>query len=162
MIITPEIDLTPESAATLERFRQLFHGGRFTALALIGGLGTTDLQTLWRTMDRVVCMAAGHQLCTAADPLSPSERLAAAQDAVYDLESLAVDWYYSLDADEQAAVIALLRSLVAWLQALGAQLSPEAQAVLAALRTLLGLLLLEQSLPATEQEPATGTGTNAN
>ena len=147
MIITPELDLTPESAATLERFRQLFHGGRFTALALLGGLGTTDLQTLWRAMDRVVGMAVGNQLCTAADPLSPSERLAAAQAALESLKALARGWYASLDPKEQEALIDLLRSLVAWLQALGAQLSPEAQAVLAALKTLLGLLLVGRETP---------------
>lgn len=147
MIITPEIDLTPESASSLDRFRQLFHGGRFAALALLGGLGTTDLQTLWRTMDRIVCMAAGHQLCVASDPLSPLERLESAQEALATLKVLALEWYASLDAEEQQAVIDLLRSIVAWLQALGAQLSPEAQAVLAALKTLLGLLLVGRETP---------------
>ncbi len=160
MIITPEIDLTPESAASLDRFRQLFHGGRFAALALLGGLGTTDLQTLWRAMDRIVCMAAGHQLCVASEPLSPLERLETAQEALATLKALALEWYASLDAAEQQAVIDLLRSIVAWLQSLGSLLSSDAQAVLQALKTLLGLLLLEQSLPATESEPATGSNAN--
>jgi hypothetical protein len=145
MIITPEIDLTPESAATLERFRQLFHGGRFTGLALIGGLGTTDIQTLWRTMDRVVGVAAGYQLCTTSEPMTPYDRAEAAKQALEDLKALAHDWYDSLDAAQQQAVIDLLRSIVAWLQSLAAQLSPEAQAVLDALKALLGVLLVEQA-----------------
>ena len=146
MIITPELDLTPESAATLDRFRQLFYGGRFAGLALIGGFGTTDLQTLYRSMDKVVSTASGYQLCTASDPMTPAERLEAAQAALANLKALAQEWYASLDPDAQQAVVDLLRSIVAWLQALAAQLSPEAQAVLAALKALLGLLLVKEAM----------------
>ena len=150
MIILPEIDLTPESAASLERFRQLFHGGRFAALALLGGIGTTDLQTLWRTMDKVVCMAVGYQLCTASEPMSPADRLEEAQAAVAELKTLALDWYASLDAAEQQAVIDLVRSIVAWLQSIVSRLSPEAQAVLAALKDLLGILLVDRATQPTD------------
>lgn len=145
MIITPELDLTPESAATLERFRQLFHGGRFMGLALLGNLGTTDIQTLYRTMDRLVSTAAGHDLCTVGDPMSPAERLDAAQDSLVYLQSLAVEWYEDLSPDEQQAVIELLRSIVVWLDAVDNRLSPEAQAVLDALKALLGMLLVEEA-----------------
>ena len=41
-------------------------------------------------------------------------------------------------------MIDLLRSIVAWLQSLAAQLSPEAQAVFEAIKALLGILLVEQ------------------
>ena len=145
MIITPELDLTPESAATLERFRQLFHGGRFMGLALLGGLGTTDIQTLYRAMDRLVSTAAGHDLCTAGEPKSPAERLEAAQDSLAYLQALAQEWYEELSPDEQQAVIALLHSIVVWLDAVDSRLSPEAQAVLDALKALLGILLVEEA-----------------
>jgi hypothetical protein len=140
MITTPELDLTPESAGSLVRFSQLFRGGRFLGLALLGGLGTTDVQTLYRVMDRIVSTAAGHDLCTAPDPLTPAERLAAAQTALEYLKVLAVDWYDELTPEQQQAVIDLLRSIVA-LAEVG--ISPEAQAVLAALKALLGALLVE-------------------
>ena len=145
MIITPELDLTPESAATLERFRQLFHGGRFMGLALLGNLGTTDIQTLYRAMDRIVGTAAGHDLCTAGEPKSPQERIEAANASLANLQSLAVEWYEELSPDEQQAVIALLRSIVVWLDAVDNRLSPEAQAVLDALKALLGMLLVEEA-----------------
>lgn len=158
MTITPELDITPESAGSLERFRQLFHSGRFAGLALLGGIGTTDLQTLYRTMDRVVSMAAGYQLCTPSDPMSPAERLEEAQAELDELKRLAREWYASLDAAEQQAVIDLLHAIVAWLQAMAASLSPEAQAVLSALKALLGLILVEQ----TSQIPDAMTGTTAH
>ena len=144
MIITPEIDLTPESATTLERFRQLFHGGRFIGLALAGQIGSTDLQTLYRVMDRVVGVAAGYQLCTTSEPMTPYDQAEAAKQALDELKALARDWYDSLDVAQQQAVIDLLRSIVAWLQSLAAQLSPEAQAVLERIKALLGILLVEQ------------------
>lgn len=145
MIITPELDLTPESAATLERFRQLFHGGRFMGLALLGNLGTTDIQTLYRMMDRIVGTAAGHDLCTTGEPKSPTERIEAANASLAHLQSLAVEWYEDLSPDEQQAVIELLRSIVVWLDAVDNRLSPEAQAVLDAIKALLGMLLVEQT-----------------
>lgn len=142
MITTPELDLTPESAGSLVRFSQLFRGGRFLGLALLGGLGTTDVQTLYRVMDRIVSTAAGHDLCTAPDPLTPAERLAAAQTALEYLKVLAVDWYDELTPEQQQAVIDLLRSIVEWL---GTEptFSAEAQAMLAAIKALLGALLVE-------------------
>ena len=145
MIITPELDLTPESAATLERFRQLFHGGRFMGLALLGNLGTTDIQTLYRAMDRIVGTAAGHDLCTVGDPMSPAERLETANASLANLQALAREWYEELSPDEQQAVIELLRSIVVWLDAVDNRLSPEAQAVLDALKALLGMLLVEEA-----------------
>jgi hypothetical protein len=142
MITTPELDLTPESAGSLVRFSQLFRGGRFLGLALLGGLGTTDVQTLYRVMDRIVSTAAGHDLCTAPDPLTPAERLAAAQTALGQFEQAAADWYDELTPEQQQAVIDLLRSIVEWLGA-APTFSAEAQAMAAALKSLLGLLLME-------------------
>lgn len=157
MVISPELDLTPESAESLDRFRRFFHTGAFSGLVMIGGFGTTDLQTLYRVMDRIVCIAAGNNLCIASAPMTLAERAETAQEALEVLRSMAREWYESLEPAQQQAFIDLLRSIVAWLQSLGDSLSPEAQAMLAALKHLLGLLLVEQAT-----ETAASMGTHAN
>jgi hypothetical protein len=93
-------------------------------------------------MDRIVSTAAGHDLCTAPDQMTPAERLAAAQAALGQLKQAAAEWYDELTPEQQQALIDLLCSIVEWLGA-AVSLSPEAQAVLAALKALLGALLIE-------------------
>jgi hypothetical protein len=145
MIIAPELDLTPESAETLNSFRRFFHSSIFAGIALSGGLNSTDLQTLYRVMDCVVGVAAGYHLCSPSDPLTPAERMEAAQAAVEALKTLIAEWYASLTAAQQQAVLDLLRSIIAWLQSVVDRLSPEVQAILEALTALLGILLIRET-----------------
>ncbi len=147
MLITPEIDLTPESAQSLARFEQLFWSGRFFMLANVATLAATDIQTLYRAMDRVVCAASMSRLCTSPEPLTPEERLAAAKAAAAELKLLleqamaqVLEWYEAQSPDVQAAFLALLVSLQQWMASIVDSLSPEAQAVVASVKVLVAVL----------------------
>lgn len=153
MIVMPEIDLTPETAQALSRFRSLFLTGRFLWVSGFGAeaLGVTDMQVLYRAMDRVLLTASGQELCSVPSALTPQEALAQAQSSAAELKAVleqlkerALEWYGAQDANTQAAVLVLLASLRAWVGSVVNDASPEAQAVLAALKALLGMLLVEQ------------------
>lgn len=152
MLVTPEIDLTPESASSLAAFEQLFWGGRFMLLANVATLAATDIQTLYRAMDTVVRRASLCGLCSCPEPLTPAERLAAAQAAAQEmlqmleqLQEQLLAWYAEQSPEVQAAVLALVLSLKAWVASIYESMSPEVQAVLASLKSLLLLLAGEMA-----------------
>lgn len=152
MLITPEIDLTPESASSLAAFERLFWGGRFMLLANAATLAQTDIQTLYRAMDTVVRRAALSSLCSSPDPLTPAERLEAAKAAAEELRAMAgqlqgqvLEWFASQPAEVQAAVLALVVNLRLWAVSVYEGATPEAQAVLASLKSLLTVLAGEMA-----------------
>lgn len=154
MIVMPEIDLTPETAHALDRFRHLFWTGRFLWAAGFGeeALGTTDIRVLYRTMDRLVLTASGQQLCSFNCAPTPQEALAQAQASVTELKARfeqlrekALEWYWAQSATTQAAVLELLISLKAWLDSILEGASPEAVAVLEAVKALIDVLIDDTS-----------------
>lgn len=165
MIITPEIDLTPESASSLASFQRLFWSGRFYALANAATLAATDIQTLYRAMDTLVDRAALSSLCSSPEAMTPAERLDAAKAAAGELEAMGkqlqakvLEWYATQPAEVQAAVLALVVSLRMWAGSVYESMTPEAQAVLASLQTLLTLIAGEMASQAraTNGKPAHG------
>lgn len=155
MIVTPEIDLTPESASSLATFERLFWSGRFYLLANAATLASTDIQTLYRAMDTVVSRAALSGLCSSPEALTSAERLEAAKGAAEELKALGkqlqariLEWYATQPADVQAAVLALVVSLRMWAASAYESMTPEAQAVLASLQALLTVLAGEMATQA--------------
>lgn len=139
MRIQPEIDLTPETAAALSRFRAFFWTERFALLLFWGKVfGQTDLGVLRSLMDAVCLCAAGSSLCPPPEevPQSGSD----ITDLADTLQEQVLAWYSNQTPEVQKAVLELLRALQAWVVSLTGTLSPEAQEVLDSLRELLQTL----------------------
>jgi hypothetical protein len=145
--VVVDVDLTPETAESLDRFRQMFWSGRFLLLALSGAnaLGYTDVASLYRVMDRVLFTAAGSQLCQVSERPTPAEALTRAKanaqelkQALTHLQELVVDWYAAQPETTQQAVQELIVAVDAWLKSLAQTASPELQEVIEAVLVLIG------------------------
>ena len=79
MIVEAAVDLVPENAEALARFRRLFQTARFRRVAKLGGQITdTDLATLDRLMTTIGAACAQRGMSPAKDP-PPLARDAAAE-----------------------------------------------------------------------------------
>ena len=146
MLVTMDLDLTPETAESLYKFRSLFTTYGFLTLALgSSGIGETDLSSLYRVLSGVLTQASGAQLCPAPEPVtvqSAQDSIAQCAEILARLREEALTWFLLQSPEVQKAVLELLNALYSVILSKYQELPPEQQnfwkALLNLIRTIKG------------------------
>lgn len=144
MIVTMDLDLTEETAESINKFRTLFTTYGFLTLALqTPGIGQTDLASLYRILTGVLTQASGSQLCTVPAPVT----IASAQEAIEQCSEMVtlikdelLTWFLLQPVETQKAILELLSTIQQILKTRYQDLPPEQQAFWQQLITVLKLL----------------------
>lgn len=149
MLVTMDLDLTPETAESLYKFRSLFTTYGFLTLALgSSGIGETDLSSLYRVLSGVLTQASGAQLCPAPEPVtvqSAQDSITQCAEILARLREEALTWFLLQSPETQKAVLELLNALYSAILSKYQELPPEQQnfwkALLNLIRTLKGAMI---------------------